>query len=91
MCFFADAKLGGDLIHGDGPDAVTHEQVGRFFQYSFFMFHITTENGHKTKETFFVTKVSTGFFMVFTEKSPDSTMIVCCFKHGLRRMFDYFW
>jgi hypothetical protein len=32
------------------------------------MSHNNTENGHKTKETFFVTKVSTGFFVVFAEK-----------------------
>ena len=28
--FFADSQLGRDLVHGDGPDAVTHKQVGRF-------------------------------------------------------------
>jgi uncharacterized membrane protein len=33
------------------------------------MSHDATEIGHKTKETIFVTKVSTGFFRVFTEKT----------------------
>src|SRR3984885_5837162 len=84
---FGDAQLRGDLVHGNGTDPVSHEEIGRlayypFFYVHFFCIHFPVTRGHnfgrsggKTKETFFVTKVSCLFLAVIYLFNPKIRLI----------------